>query len=206
MLHIDIDRLQSTPLVSAPFEHVVVPNFISADTIERVNETFPDIKSAGSYPIASLTGEMFVKQVIDDLGSPRFEQALEEKFNIKLAGLPKMYSLRGYARTRDGDIHTDSKDKVVTVLLYLNRFWPHATGRLRLLRSAKNLEDYAVEIPPDNGTLLVFKRSDHSWHGHHSYAGPRRALQMNWMTDEKRLGWHAFRHTVSAALKKMANA
>ena len=59
-----------------------------------------------------------------------------------------------------GVIHTDSKDKIITVLLYLNRDWPHTTGRLRLLRNGQSLDDYAVEIPPDNGTLLVFKRSN----------------------------------------------
>ena len=65
------------------------------------------------------------------------------------------------------------------------------------------MDDFAAEVPPDNGTLLVFKRSDNSWHGHHPFEGPRRSLQMNWMTSEGSKGWHKVRHTLSAAVKKL---
>ena len=78
----------------------------------------------------------------------------------------------------DGKIHTDSKTKIITVLLYMNdKSWPSDTGRLRILRNGTDLEDYADEVEPAGGTLIVFKRSDKSWHGHHSYEGPRRAIQ-----------------------------
>ncbi|MGH6817028.1 MAG: 2OG-Fe(II) oxygenase, partial [Hyphomicrobiaceae bacterium] len=103
-------------------------------------------------------------------------------------------------------IHTDSEDKIITVLLYLNETWPHADGRLRLLRNGRDVDDFAAEVPPDNGTLLVFKRSDTSWHGHRPFEGPRRALQMNWMTSEGAKGWHKMRHRLSAALKTMGIA
>ena len=63
-----------------------------------------------------------------------------------------MYSLRGWLRAKDGQIHTDSKDKIITVLLYLNENWPHAGGRLRLLRNGTDLENFVTEVPPDNGT------------------------------------------------------
>ena len=59
---------------------------------------------------------------------------------------------------------------------------------------------------PDNGTLLVFKRSEKSWHGHHPFEGPRRSLQMNWMTSEGSKGFHAIRHKVSAVFKKLTAA
>ena len=109
-----------------------------------------------------------------------------------------MYSLRGYTRAKDGQIHTDSKDKIITVLLYLNENWQQPGGRLRILRNGHDVDDFAAEVPPDNGTLLVFKRSDNSWHGHHPFEGPRRSLQMNWMTSEGSKGWHKVRHTLSA--------
>src|SRR5262249_12486065 len=135
-----------------------------------------------------------------------FQSVIEEKFAVELGGRPKMYSLRGYTRAKDGQIHTDSKDKIITVLLYLNENWPHERGRLRLLRNGRNVDDFVAEVAPDNGTLLVFKRSDNSWHGHHPFEGPRRSLQMNWMTSEGSLGFHRLRHTVSAALKKLKTA
>ncbi len=113
-----------------------------------------------------------------------------------------MYSLRGHTRAKDGRIHRDSQDKIITVLLYLNRDWPHKNGRLRLLRDQSNLDDYAVEVPADNGTLLVFKRSSKSWHGHYPYVGQRRALQMNWVTGAGSKVWHRLRHSLSAKLKR----
>jgi hypothetical protein len=149
---------------------------------------------------------MAIKEVIDELDGPEFERAVAEKFSVDIAGKPKMYSLRGYTRAKDGQIHTDSKDKIITVLLYLNENWQQPGGRLRILRNGQNVDDFAAEVPPDNGTLLVFKRSDNSWHGHHPFEGPRRSLQMNWMTSEGSKGWHKVRHTISAAMKKLVPA
>jgi SM-20-related protein len=206
MHHLDMRRLKSVDVVLEPFEFAIVPEFVGAATIDRVNATFPNISSGGSYPIESLTSDMAIKDVISELDSDEFEKVVEEKFGVTLSGYPKMYSLRGYTRAKDGRIHTDSKDKIITVLLYLNREWPHTTGRLRLLRNGKSLDDFVAEVPPDQGTLLVFKRSDHSWHGYLPFVGPRRALQMNWMVNENRLGVHAIRHKISAAIKKFARA
>jgi hypothetical protein len=146
---------------------------------------------------------MAIKEVIDELDGPEFQAAIAEKFDVDLDGRPKMYSLRGYTRAKDGQIHTDSKDKIITVLLYLNENWQQPGGRLRILKNGTNVEDYVAEVPPDNGTLLVFKRSDNSWHGHHPFEGPRRSLQMNWMTSEGSKGFHAIRHKLSAAVKKV---
>src|SRR5262249_24870165 len=114
-----------------------------------------------------------------------------------------MYSLRGYLRARDGQIHTDSKDKILTVLLYLNEHWENSGGRLRLLRDGTDLENYVAEVPPDNGNLLIFKRTENSWHGHQPFEGPRRALQMNWMTGERSRGFTGIRAKLSATKKSV---
>ncbi len=63
---------------------------------------------------------MAIKEVIDELDGPEFQKAIADKFDVDLDGRPKMYWLRGYTRSKDGQIHTDSKDKIITVLLYLN--------------------------------------------------------------------------------------
>ena len=171
--------------------------------MRRVNATYPAIEKGGSYPVESLDTGMTIKEVIDELDGPEFQAAIAAKFDVDLTGRPKMYSLRGYTRAKDGQIHTDSRDKIITVLLYLNENWQHPGGKLRILKSGTDVDDFVAEVPPDNGTLLVFKRSDTSWHGHHPFDGPRRSLQMNWMTSEGSKGFHAIRHKVSAAIKKM---
>ena len=94
--------------------------------VARVNATYPPMSGGGSFPIESLDTGMAIKEVIDELDSPAFESVIAERFGVDLAGRPKMYSLRGYTRGKDGQIHTDSRDKIITVLLYLNETWPHA--------------------------------------------------------------------------------
>lgn len=202
MGHLNLDKLLAARVETTPFEYTIVPGFLPAESVTRINATFPKIEKGGSYPIESLDADMAIKEVIDELDGPQFQRAIEQKFGVDLDERPKMYSLRGYTRAKDGSIHTDSKDKIITVLLYLNEGWNHDGGRLRILRNGQDVDDYVAEVPPDNGTLLVFKRSDSSWHGHHPFEGPRRSLQMNWMTSEGSKGWHKIRHTVSAAMKK----
>ena len=206
MAHLNLDRLRAAKLETDPFMFTVVPGFLSPDSLRRINETYPKIDRGGSFPIESLDAGMVIKEVIDELDGPEFQAAIEEKLGLDLEGRPKMYSLRGYTRSKDGQIHTDSKDKIVTVLLYLNENWPHDGGRLRILRNGHDVDDFVTEVPPDNGTLLVFKRSDNSWHGHHPFEGPRRSLQMNWMTSEGSKGFHKLRHTISATFKKLTAA
>ncbi len=203
MAHLDIARLRATPLLDAPYEHLIVTGFLGADSVAAVNRTFPPIEKGGSYPLDSLSENMTIREVINELDSPAFEAAIAEKFGVDLGGRPKMFSLRGYTRAKDGQIHTDSKDKIITALLYLNEDWQQPGGRLRILRNGHDVDDYAAEVAPDQGTLLVFKRSERSWHGHHPFEGQRRSLQMNWMTSEGSKGFHAIRHRISAAVKKV---
>ncbi len=206
MAHLNLEKLRAATVETAPFQYTIVPGFLGADSVRQINATYPKIEKGGSYPIESLDANMAIKSVIDELDGPAFEKLIEQKFDVELAGRPKMYSLRGYTRAKDGSIHTDSKDKIITVLLYLNENWQQPGGRLRILRDGINVDDFAAEVPPDNGTLLVFKRSDTSWHGHHPFEGPRRSLQMNWMTTEGSKGFHAIRHKISAAVKKLTAA
>jgi hypothetical protein len=206
MAHLAMDKLKAAKIETSPYMYTIVPGFLPPETVSRINATYPKIEKGGSYPIESLDASMAIKEVIDELDGPLFEKTVAEKFAVDIAGKPKMYSLRGYTRAKDGQIHTDSKDKIITVLLYLNENWQQPGGRLRILRSGNNVDDFAAEVPPDNGSLLIFKRSDNSWHGHHPFEGPRRSLQMNWMTSEGSKGWHKVRHTLSAAMKKLVPA
>jgi SM-20-related protein len=206
MAHLQLEKLRAATLQTSPYTYTIVPGFLTADSVARINATYPKIDKGGSYPIESLDAGMTIKEVIDELDSPEFERLIADKFDVALEGRPKMYSLRAYTRAKDGQIHTDSKDKIITVLLYLNDTWQQPGGRLRLLNNGHDVEDFVAEVPPDNGTLLVFKRADNSWHGHHPFDGPRRSLQMNWMTSEGSKGFHAIRHKISAAVKKLTNA
>jgi hypothetical protein len=203
MSHLNLAQFRATPLETEPFEYLIVPGFVKPESIAAINATFPSIVRGGLFPVDSLGSRAPLRELIAELDGPEFEAAVAEKFQVDLSNKPKMYSLRGYLRAKDGRIHTDSRDKIITVLVYFNERWEHAGGRLRLLRDASNLDNFVVEVPPERGMLLVFKRSESSWHGHHPFEGQRRALQMNWMTSGGRRGFHAIRHRLSALLKRL---
>jgi len=85
----------------------------------------------------------------------------------------------------DGNIHTDHASKIITVLVYFNEEWGSegVGGCLRMLRSSADIEDYTAEVKPLGGTLLAFRRTDHSWHGHKQFVGERRMLQYNFLSN-----------------------
>ena len=64
-------------------------------------------------------------------------------------------------------------------------------------------EDIIVEVPPVAGTLLAFKRSDNSWHGHEPFAGERRVIQFNWLTSQGNRQIAMLRHHTSASFKRV---
>src|SRR6185437_9471911 len=55
----------------------------------------------------------------------------------------------------------------------MNGKWEAPGGRLRLLRSPDNLHDVIAEVPPDEGTLLVFENKPNAWHGFEAFDGER---------------------------------
>src|SRR5205085_10091883 len=112
-------------------------------------------------------------------------------------------NVRGMTRKRDGRIHSDTKSKFVTLLLYLNPSWQPEAGRLRILNNDHDLEDYVVEIPPTFGACLIFKVTDNCWHGHKPFHGARRVLQLNYIRDEAALQRHQLRHNLTARLKHL---
>jgi hypothetical protein len=199
---IDYERFRRTPLVREPFEHLVVHEFLEADSLDPVLSGFPRIEKGGSYPVSVLSCGAGFAGLLEELHCDRLRTAVEEKFGVDLRGRPAMITVRGQARAKDGRIHTDSVTKLVTVLLYLNARWNEAGGRLRLLRSKSSLDDYFADVPPEAGTAVFFRCTDNAWHGHTPYVGERRALQLNWVTDEGVVRHEQRRHRLSARLKK----
>lgn len=200
---IDIEALRATPLKTDPYDYFVVPAFVTGKALDSVIADFPNIESTGSIPPSELDIHGSFQQLLDEMNGPEFRAAIEEKFGLDLSDRPTMFTIRGYCARNNGKIHTDTKSKIVTVLLYLNQEWEAGGGRLRILRSGTDLNDAAEEVSPNGGTLLVFRRSDNSWHGHEPFEGQRRAIQMNWVTDEEVVEHEQRRHRFTSTLKKL---
>ena len=45
---INLDALRATPLQTDPYDYLVVPEFLSADALQRVNRDYPAIDSAAN--------------------------------------------------------------------------------------------------------------------------------------------------------------
>jgi hypothetical protein len=203
---LDLERFRSTPLTREPFEFLIVPEFVKAAARAEVGKDYPEVPRPGSFPLREVRyGPVFAK-LIEEMRSNEFRQAFEEKFNVDLTNRPDMITVRGRCSEKDGKIHTDSETKIITILIYMNPAWESSGGRLRLLRSATNLDDMIQEVPPTEGTLLAFRRSNNSWHGHKPFSGPRRAIQFNWVTSEAVVRREQNRHRFSAWVKKVRGA
>jgi hypothetical protein len=200
---LDLAALRATPLAREPYEHLIVPGLVPTASANAVVGDFPRIRGAGLYPLSALDVRGSFAELIAALDSEEFESIVEEKFAVPLAGKPKLFTIRGRCHARDGGIHTDSVTKIVTVLLYLNPEWEADGGRLRVLRSATDLKDFAAEVPPLAGTMLAFRRSERSYHGHEPFAGERRAIQVNWITDVATRDREEARHRWSARFKAL---
>ncbi|WNM09655.1 2OG-Fe(II) oxygenase [Komagataeibacter nataicola] len=203
----DYAALEATPVATAPFAHVVVPHFITPPDLRALATSLPAIRSGGSFPPAALSLSPLMAGLVAELEGPRLRALIAANFDLDLDAAPTMLTLRGRTRAKDGRIHRDSDSKRVTVLLYLNpadeAAWARHEGCLRLLRNGHDLEDFAAEIPPVNGTLLIFPNGPDTWHGHRQYVGPRHTIQLNYMTNDTRARNELRRHRLSALTKRL---
>ena len=200
---LDLDRLRAAPLQRDPFDFVVVENFVRPEYVAALAADFPPLGKHGSFPLNGQHCDPAFVRLATELEGDDLRRAIAEKFAINLEGRPTMITLRGYSDGKDGRIHTDSATKLITLLLYMNQGWEEEAGRLRLLRRADDLEDFAAEIPPLAGTMVAFRRSANSFHGHHAHVGPRRSIQLNWVTDAGVVRRELARHRWSARLKSL---
>lgn len=200
---IDIDALRAAPVASDPFPYIIVPNFIRAEALSHVEADYPKVDMPGSFPLPAVAYGPAFKRMMEEIQGPEMTAAIVEKFNIDLTGRPTMITVRGRTDATDGRIHSDSKTKLITVLIYMNGKWEKPGGRLRLLRSPDNLNDMVAEVPPDQGTLLAFRNQPNAWHGHEPFDGPRRAVQLNWVRDRGVVLREQVRHRISAFFKGM---
>jgi len=181
MSQINLDVLRSAPLQTDPFDYLVAPGFIGADELARINNDYPAIDTAANHALENLTYGPAFRSLMEELQGPEFATAMGEKFSLDLASMPTTVTVRKFCERTDGNIHTDHKSKVITVLVYFNKNWDYEEGQLRLLRSGDDIENYAVQVPPLGGTLLAFRRTGHSWHGHTRFVGERRMVQVNFL-------------------------
>ncbi len=185
MAILDLEVVRRTPLNRDPFEFVVAQGVIEPRTLGELNQDYPVMNRPANFDPDNLTYGPTFEQLLAELNRPEFEYLMENKFGVSLERTSKTITVRKYSEMSDGNIHTDHWSKIVTLILYFNQEWSQDSGRLRLLRSKDDLENYALEVAPLGGTLIAFRRSAHSYHGYRSFEGERRMLQMSWVKSNK---------------------
>lgn len=200
---LDLKAISTAPVTRDPFKFFAIDKSLSDGDLDAIRADFPKIEKPGIFPLTALEYGPAFSRLVEEIRSPELARILGEKFGVDLTGLPVMITVRGQAQAKDGRIHTDTKDKVVTCLLYLNDKWDEGGGRLRLLRSGEDIEDYAAEVAPNGGAFAAFKVADNSWHGHKPFVGERRYVMFNWVRSEDALNRQLMRHKLSARIKKL---
>ena len=200
---LNIPALRQAAVQTQPFPFLVVPNFVEPEGLAKIEKDYPAISKPGSFPLETLRFGPGFSSFMKELRQPEFREIMGEKLGIDLKRRPTTITVRGRAREKDGQIHLDSRSKLVTVLIYMNGKWEADGGRLRLLNSAESLDDVIMEVPPAEGTLLAFLNTPNAWHGHKPFEGERRVIQLNWVRDNLVVWREKSRHTLSAFLKKL---
>jgi hypothetical protein len=201
---VDMDAVSAARVEREPFPYFIVPRFVRAEALDAIRADFPQIAHPGSFPLSTLDYGPAFAGFMDEIQGAEMTAAVGEKLGMDLRGHPTMVTVRGQSRAADGKIHTDSRTKLVTALIYMNDAWESPRGRLRLVRSATDLDDVIAEVPPDEGTLLVFRNDPNAFHGFEPFAGPRRVIQLNWVTDASVVRREQARHRFSAFFKRLA--
>lgn len=199
----DLKALESAELRTDPFAFLVLEHFIDLPTTSLINRDYPDIRVPKNLRLEQLDCRGTFQQFVETLASEELTEAMSRKFDVDLRGKPIQITVRGLCEPRDGKIHTDSKSKIVTALMYFNDEWPHEGGRLRMLRSGSDIEDYVAEVPPLSGTLLAFRRSDCSFHGHKPFDGARRMIQLSWVKPKRLANYQRKRKKITWQIRRL---
>lgn len=199
---LDLEAVAAAKTNTTPFPHFVVDKSVSNTYVDEIFKDFPEITAGGSFALSDVSPGPRFNELLEELNGAGFRKLISEKLEIDLGDRPMVITLRGISRAKDGRIHTDSKSKMATILIYFNEPWQSETGRLRILNS-ENMDDYVNEVAPNAGTMIAFKVTDDCWHGYPAYEGVRQSIQINFVEDNKAVNKHGRRHGWTAKLKKL---
>ena len=195
-----------TQVACTPFPFLVAHDLVSTNDAEALGRDFPRYAEAGFFPYADADCGPAVQALVAGLTAPTFARALGAKLGLPtLDQHPCLVTICRSLNLRHGTIHTDSRSKIVTALVYLNESWPPISeGCFRFLNRIDDIDDLVVpEIRPLYGNLVAFRRADNSFHGHLPHEGERRVVQVAWLTSEDEKLRKTQRGKLSRLFKKL---
>ena len=198
-----------TEVHAQPFPFLIANGQLPPDAALDLAADFPRYPSAGFFPHEAGDCGPAINRLIADLTSRAFADAVGVRLGVpNLGEFPSLVTICRALNKRHGTIHTDSRSKIATALLYLNQSWPGISeGCLRFLKRIDDIDDLVVpEVRPLYGTLVAFRRADNSFHGHLPHEGERRVIQVAWLTSEDEKSRKTRRGRLSRLFKKLFGA
>jgi hypothetical protein len=190
-----------------PFAFLCAERALNEAARPFLRADFPTYASAGFFPYRAEDCGPAVNALVGELESPGFAEAIGTHLGIeRLSQYPTLVTICRALNKRHGTIHTDSRSKVATALVYLNESWPEDEhgGCLRFLARIDSIDDtVAPELKPMYGNLAAFRRADNSFHGHLPFEGERRVIQIAWLTSEEEKLRKTRRGGLTRAIKKL---
>ncbi len=183
---LDLSRIHSQKLASAPFKWAVVDRLYSAADARALCQTYPrdnlktvignDGEKGYRYQARSLIHmgaqgitnidrlSLAWRALAADLLDPGYRQAMSSLTGLDLANAPMEVNLFHYGPGAWLGPHLDLKEKIMTHVLYFNEDWSQSSGGcLNILRSGDATDIEATILPVvENSVVLV--RSESSWH------------------------------------------
>ena len=178
---VELARVSDTP-----FHFLVAKDVLAADAAASLTADFPRYRGAGFFPHDVGDCGPSINALVAELSAPAFADALGEKIGVaNMSQHPTLVTLCRALNMRHGTIHTDSKSKVATALVYLSPDWPEiSAGCLRFLARPDDIESMLLpELRPLYGRMAAFKRAENSFHGHLPFEGERPVIQVAWLVD-----------------------
>lgn len=191
-----------------PFPFLIAKQALDLAAATALTEDFPRYRGAGFFPHETKDCGPSVNSLVAELTAPAFADALGRQLGLPegLSEHPPLVTLCRSLNLRHGTLHTDSRSKIATALLYLSPDWPQTSaGCLRFLSRGDDIDAVLVpEIRPVYGTLAAFRRTDCSFHGHLPFEGERPVIQVAWLVDAAAIERKTRRGRFSRALKWLA--
>jgi len=200
---LNISALERAVPTDDPYRHIVAEGVLSPQSAAAIRADFPETTSVGFLAAEDLPRRGAYDDLLHDLESEDLARLLTRKLGLQLEGKPRLITVRRWSRPSDGRIHTDSESKIATLLVYLNQRWDSDGGAIRVLRSGKDFNDCVREVPPVEGNVFAFRRSDASWHGHLPFKGERLVVQLTYLISAEAAGRKRRNAGVQGMLKRI---
>ena len=184
---LDIDAIRAAASTRDPSMFTVARNIILAADAAAVQADFPEVADSEESPYdASRAGPKF-RQFVNDLLSKEVQRAISKKFGVELVRGSQTMTVRGRSAFVDGQIPDDRESGMITLLFYFDDPAERRCAGTTRPRSSIESAGGTVEMSPDLGTMIVFRRSDRFSHSPDLFRSARRYLMINWSTSDSAL-------------------